>query len=67
VPWATNYWLTVGTTEGGSDVINTGPLPASQSNFSAIPPLPPGVPLYARLLTHDGADWTYVDAIFTAA
>jgi len=67
VPWATNYWLTVGTTEGGSDVLNTGPLPAGQSNFSALPPLPPNVALHARLLTSDGTNWTYADVTFTAA
>jgi K(+)-stimulated pyrophosphate-energized sodium pump len=66
VPWATNYWLTVGSTPGGSDVLNTGPLPAGQSSFAAIPPLPPGVPLHARLLTHDGANWTFVDVTFSA-
>jgi hypothetical protein len=67
VPWATNYWLTVGTTEGGSDLLNTGPLPAGQTSFAALPPLPPGVPLYARLLTSDGANWTYTQVTFTAA
>ncbi|HEX3538941.1 MAG TPA: hypothetical protein VHT75_00735, partial [Acidimicrobiales bacterium] len=67
VPWATNYWLTIGTTEGGSDILNTGPLPAGQTSFAALPPFPPGVPLHARLLTSDGKDWTYADIIFTAA
>jgi hypothetical protein len=67
VPWATNYWLTIGTTEGASDVLNTGPLPAGQTSYSAIPPMPVGVPLHARLLTSDGANWTYADVTFTAA
>jgi hypothetical protein len=67
VPWAINYWLTVGTAEGGSDLLNTGPLPASQSDFSALPPFPSGATLYARLLTNDGSNWTYADAVFTTA
>jgi K(+)-stimulated pyrophosphate-energized sodium pump len=66
VPWATNYWLTIGTSEGGSDLLNTGSLPAGQTSFSALPPLPTGGPLYARLLTNDGANWTYVEVTFTA-
>ncbi|MDQ1417602.1 MAG: hypothetical protein QOF81_3215, partial [Acidimicrobiaceae bacterium] len=66
IPWATNYWLTVGTSEGGSDVLNTGSLPAGQNSFSALPQFPGGVPLYARLLTNDGTNWTYVEVIFTA-
>ncbi|MDQ6617386.1 MAG: hypothetical protein M3083_22225, partial [Actinomycetota bacterium] len=67
VPWATNYWLTIGTAEGDFDLLNTGTLPASQSSWSALPPLPPGIVLYARLLTHDGEAWTAVDTSFTAA
>jgi trimeric autotransporter adhesin len=66
VRWATNYWVTVGTTDGGSDVLNTGPLPASQSSFANLPTMPSGVTLYARLLTNDGSNWTYIEATFTA-
>jgi hypothetical protein len=66
VPWATNYWLTIGSTPGGSDILNTGPLPAGQSSFAALPPLPAGITLHARLLTSDGTNWTYADVTFTA-
>jgi hypothetical protein len=66
VPWATNYWVTVGRAEGGSDLLNTGPLPAGQSSFANLPPLPAGITLYARLLTNDGSNWTYVEVTFTA-
>jgi hypothetical protein len=65
VAWATNYWLIIGTAEGGSDVLNTGPLPAGQTSYS-VPSLPPAVPLHARLLTSDGTNWTYADVTFTA-
>jgi hypothetical protein len=37
-----------------------------QSSFAALPPLPTGTPLHARLLTCDGANWTYADVVFTA-
>jgi hypothetical protein len=67
VPWATNYWLTVGTAPGGSDLLNTGALPPGQGSYGPIPPMPSGVTLYARLLTNDGSNWTYVDVIFMAA
>ncbi len=67
VAWATNYWVTIGTSEGGAELLSTGTLPAGQSSYANLPPLPAGVPLYARLLTHDGANWTHIDVIFTAA
>jgi hypothetical protein len=66
VPGATNYWLTIGTSQGGSDLLNSGPLPAEQTTFAALPTLPSGVPLSARLLIHDGEKWTHVDVSFTA-
>lgn len=66
VPWAINYWLTIGTTVGGSDLLNTGPLPASQTSYANLPQLPTGMTLYARLLTNDGSDWASFDVAFTA-
>ncbi|MGH9126257.1 MAG: hypothetical protein ACRDZ8_16255, partial [Acidimicrobiales bacterium] len=65
-PWATNHWLTVGSAEGGSDLLNTGPLPANQTSYGNLPAWPPGAVLHARLLTNDGQEWTYVDVTFTA-
>jgi K(+)-stimulated pyrophosphate-energized sodium pump len=67
ISWATNYWITIGTTEGGAELLSTGTLPAGQSSYANLPPLPVGVPLYARLLTNDGANWTHIDVVFMAA
>ncbi len=44
-----------------------GPPGRPRAASPAIPPMPAGVTLYARLLTNDGSNWTYVDVIFTAA
>ncbi len=64
---AQNYYLTVGTTQGGYDLVNSGVLPASQSSYG-VPALPTGQTLYARIYTLIGGGWNnYQDITFTAA
>ncbi|HEX3541019.1 MAG TPA: PKD domain-containing protein [Acidimicrobiales bacterium] len=60
------YILLVGTTSQGSDLLNSGLLPASQTSFSP-PALPSGRTLYATLLTEVGGVWNFQAITFTAA
>jgi len=63
---AQGYILVVGTTQYGSDLVNSGILPASQSSFP-MPVLPAGQTLYATLLTKVNGAWSRFQAIaFTA-
>jgi hypothetical protein len=50
---ATNYYLLVGTTPGGSDVVNSGALAASQTSYPVT--LPAGKTLYATVYTYTSA------------
>src|SRR5581483_11974876 len=50
IPSAQGYYLTIGTTKGGFDLVDFHALPASQSSYS-VPALPTGQTLYARLYT----------------
>jgi hypothetical protein len=64
---AQGYILAVGTTQYGTDLVNSGILPASQTAFN-VPALPTGRTLYAALLTKTNGGWTLFQAItFTAA
>ncbi|MDQ1357724.1 MAG: hypothetical protein QOG44_2097 [Acidimicrobiaceae bacterium] len=61
------YGITVGTTAGGYDLVNTGPLPASQTSL-AVPALPAGRTLWARVYSYIAGSWAhYSDVSFTAA
>jgi hypothetical protein len=60
---AQGYYLTVGTTSGGYDVVNSGVLPATQSSYIATG-LPAGT-LYARLYTELNGGWVTQDTPFT--
>ena len=55
VTWSANrqalgYHLRIGTQPGGSDLLDSGPLPASQSSYKP-PPLPANTALYAMIDT----------------
>jgi hypothetical protein len=55
ITWSANrqalgYRLRIGTQLGGSDLLDSGPLPASQSSYKA-PPLPANTTLYATIDT----------------
>ncbi|MDQ1398739.1 MAG: hypothetical protein QOK20_671 [Acidimicrobiaceae bacterium] len=67
IPQATGYFLVVGTTLYGADLVNSGVLPSTQSNFNG-PALPTVGTLHATLYAHVAGTWTSYQAInFMAA
>ena len=63
---AQDYWVTIGTASGGWDVFSSGPLAAGTSSV-AVPALPAGPTLYARIYSLIGGSWNnYEDVSFTA-
>jgi RHS repeat-associated protein len=64
VPHTTAYQLTLGTSLGASDVLNTGSLPGTQTSLAAYD-LPVGRLLYARLWTRHENVWYTSDSSFT--
>jgi hypothetical protein len=62
---ATNYQLVVGTSPFGTDLVNSGLLPAGQTAFN-VAKLPAGETLYATVLTQFQGRWTYQAVTFTA-
>jgi hypothetical protein len=60
------YGLTVGTSQGGLDLVNSGLLPASQLSYT-VPALPGGQQLWARVYTYVQATWTWSDVKFSVA
>ena len=65
-PGATYYYLAVGTTVGGYDLVASGLLPPSQTSY-AVPALPVGRTLYAQILTYAYSAWTSQSITFTVA
>ena len=66
-PEAQAYQLLIGTTSQGHDLLNSGPLPFSQSSYR-VSALPVGQTLYATLLVSGGGYWVEgPTATFTAA
>ncbi|MDQ1393297.1 MAG: hypothetical protein QOF30_2274 [Acidimicrobiaceae bacterium] len=64
---ASHYWLSIGTTLGGYELLNTGSLPATQTS-DAVPALPAGRTLWARVYSYIAGSWVhYSDVSFTAA
>lgn len=71
VTWTTSnqdqgYYLVVGTTPGGKDLVNSGILPASQSSYK-LPPLPASTLLYATIITKTNGVWERYQSITFAA
>jgi hypothetical protein len=64
VPGAVYYCVTVGTTQGGADLVNSGQLPGSQLSYT-VPALPGGETLWARIYAYDQGAWTWTDSSFT--
>ncbi len=64
---AQGYEVTIGTSQGAADVVDSGSLPASQTSWLVPTPLPTGKTLYARLSTEISGQWQYQDISFTAA
>jgi hypothetical protein len=64
---AQGFYLTVGSGQYGTDLVNSGVL-AANKYWMTMPPLPTGRTLYATLYTEFNGNWNYVQAItFTAA
>ncbi len=64
---AQGYYLTVGTSQYGTDLVNSGILPPNQSSL-AVPDLPSGRTLYATMFTEVNGTWSRFQAeTFTAA
>jgi hypothetical protein len=67
VAGAQGYILVIGTTLYGTNLANSGVLPATTHSYQ-VPPLPSGRPLHATLLTKARGAWVNFQAItFTAA
>src|SRR5579884_2521949 len=62
IPGAQGYILVVGTTRFGTDLVNSGILPATQSTYS-VPKLPASKVLYATLLTKVNGTFSRYQAI----
>ncbi|MGH9126641.1 MAG: CAP domain-containing protein [Acidimicrobiales bacterium] len=65
-PGAVYYCMTVGSTQGGVDYVNSGLLQANQLSYS-VPILPAGMTLWARIYTYSGGAWNWTDASFTVS
>lgn len=60
------WWLYIGTSVGGFDILNSGDLGTdNQYNVIGIPV--DGTTIYARLWYRSGAQWRYQDTTYTAA
>jgi len=67
LPGAQAYFLVVGTSVFGDDLVDSGVLPAT-TTFFAVPALPAGQVLYATLLTEDNGAWSHYQLVgFIAA
>jgi len=56
--YAGTYWLMIGTTHGGCDVSNSGPIHVPRQFVSN---LPLGMPLYGQLFVKAGNTWSLAD------
>lgn len=63
VPEAQAYYLYVGTTPGGNELVNSGEI--GHTSYLAFN-LPLGVPLYSRIWAKVRGSWQYVDSSFAA-
>ena len=67
VPGATAYYVWIGSSEGASDVVNSGGLSSTQTSYQT-GPLPVGETLWLRVWTYVSGAWLYEqDVSFTAA
>jgi hypothetical protein len=65
-PAAQAYYLDVGTTEGGNDIVNTGAI--QSTSYTPRSPLPIGATLWARVWTELGGHWYFEpDVSFTVS
>jgi hypothetical protein len=65
IPGAQHYYLVIGTTLYGAQLVNSGVLPPSTTSYR-VPTLPAGPVLYATLLVQVNGTWGYEVIGFTA-
>jgi hypothetical protein len=65
-PGGQYYCVTVGSKQGGVDLVNSGLLQANQLGYS-VPALPGGQPLWARIYTYNQGTWVYSDVSFSVS
>ena len=65
-PGAEYYGLTIGSTQGGYELLSTGPLPANSLSYT-VAALPPGMHLWARIYTYAQGQWIWNDSSFSVA
>lgn len=63
---ATSYRVAIGTTRGGTDLLNSAVLPITQLSYN-VPALPAGEQLWFRVSSYAQSVWTSTDANFSVA
>jgi Pro-kumamolisin, activation domain len=65
-PGATNYWLDLGSTAGGNNYLQTGPLPSTQTFVTAVGLPENGMPIYATWWYEVGGTWSNIQVTYNA-
>ena len=65
-PGATNYWLDVGSTYGGNNYLQSGPLPGSQYSLPVTTLPSDGSTVYVTWWYEVGGSWSYIEYQYTA-
>ena len=66
-PGATNYWLDIGSTSGGNNYLQSGPLPNSQYSLTTTNLPANGSTIYATWWYEVAGTWSYIEYQYTTA
>ena len=66
-PGASNYWLDIGSSYGGNNYLQSGPLPSSQYALTVNNLPDNGSTIYATWWYEVGGSWSYIEYQYTAA